>query len=712
MPDEIRSLRDLAIVLADDRRFSAFQVVDRGDDFLEVRIGNGGVTIAEARLARDPAKLEPHLVRSSTGSTMLVLVGEEPDFAGIELEALRDRAELAAVSLPVTRARLYVMLKNYLDLGQLRARAAERGRLAERYQYELGELIAIARAISSERDISKLLGLILEKSRYVTGADAGSVYIVEGGPDGKQQTLRSMVSQNDSMKIDFRTFTLPVDDKSIVGRAVTSRQLINIPNLYALDEGKSNPWGFKHDKTFDQKIGYLGISMLTVPMINQRDEVIGVIQLINKRREGAPAQLRGPVDFARWVVPFEKREEELSLTLASQAGISLENTLLYEDIRKLFEGFVQASVTAIEQRDPTTSGHSQRVATLTVGLAEMVDREATGPFAPLHFTADDLKEIEYAGLLHDFGKVGVREKVLVKAKKLYEPDRELLLARFDYIRKSIEADGLKRKLEIISKEGAAAADRRFADIDEELRARLAELDGHVAFAMKANEPTVLAEGSFERLNEIAQLTFTDARGQVQPWITQAEVAALRLPRGSLTSEERLEIESHVVHTSKFLDTIPWGRRLGKIPMIAGSHHEKLDGSGYPRGVKAPEIRVETRMMTIADIFDALTASDRPYKKAVPLAKAIDIIGFEVKDGKCDADLFRIFVEAKVWQRVLPAWPADRRRARAGARAARGGARALAKTFARARRGGAAGKRSFAVAHRRRGAARAEPAVRE
>jgi HD-GYP domain-containing protein (c-di-GMP phosphodiesterase class II) len=647
----IHSLAEIANALADDERFRGFPVAAKGEGWLEVRTNDGGVILAEAALWRDPERLEPHRVRSASGATLLILVGSEVEFEGIE--ALRDEVDLAVVSLPLSRARLYVTLKNYIDLVALRARASERGRWAERYRYELGELIAISRAISSERDIGKLLGLILEKSRYVTGADAGSVYIVEGQAlNPRERTLRFMVSQNDSISFDSSQFSLPVDEKSIVGRAVISRQVINIPDLYQLGEPDKNPWGFKHDKSFDQRTGYQGRSMLTVPMINQRDEVIGVIQLINKRKDNAP-KLQKPGDFDAWVVPFDKRSEELSSTLASQAGISLENTLLYEDIRRLFEGFVNASVTAIEQRDPTTSGHSYRVAQLTVGLAEVVDHETSGKFAAVSFTSDDLKEIEYAGLLHDFGKVGVREKVLVKAKKLYEPDRDILLFRFDYIRKALEAEGYRKKLELVAQAGPAEAERHFAAIDEQTHKSLVELDEHIAFILKANEPTVMPESGFERLSEIALMTYADPRGEVRPYLTQAEVAALRLPRGSLTVEERVEIESHVVHTYNFLENIPWGRRLGKIPQIAGSHHEKLDGTGYPRGLKAEEIRVETRMMTIADIFDALTASDRPYKRAVPLEKALDIIGYEVKGGKCDPDLFKIFVEAKVWQRILP-----------------------------------------------------------
>ena len=372
-------------MLAEDPRFSAFQITARGDGFVEVRVGDGGVVLVEAKLWRDPAALEPHLIRSQSGSTLLLLLGSDPEFAGVE--TLRDRADLAAVSLPLSRARLYVTLKNYVDLVILRSRAHEKSRWADRYQYELGELIAISRAIASERDIYKLLGLILEKSRYITGADAGSVYIVEGQAlNPRERTLRSWSRRTIRSRSTSASSRLPIDDKSIVGRAVISRQVINIPDLYDLSSEGKNPWGFVHDKKFDRKSGYEGRSMLTVPMINQRDEVIGVIQLINRRRrrDGAP-KLRAPKDFTEWVLPFDKRSEELIATLASQAGISLENTLLYEDIRKLFEGFVNASVTAIESRIQRRPAIRYRVATLTVGLAETVDKVSAGPYEGVHF---------------------------------------------------------------------------------------------------------------------------------------------------------------------------------------------------------------------------------------------------------------------------------------------------------------------------------------
>jgi len=313
-------------------------------------------------------------------------------------------------------------------------------------------------------------------------------------------------------------------------------------------------------------------------------------------------------------------------------------------VRSLFEGFVHASVIAIESRDPTTSGHSQRVATLTVELARVVDRIDQGPLAPLKFGFDALKKIEYAGLLHDFGKVGVREKVLVKAKKLYDSDRQLILSRFDYIKKALEADHLRA----LSEAARASWPEREAD----LKARLHEIDRFVELILRANEPTVLPEGGFDALKELAARTYCTPGGEERPFLEPDELVALSIPRGSLTDVERIEIESHVTHTYNFLRKIPWGRLYGDIPMIAGSHHEKLDGSGYPRHLPARTIPVEAKMMTISDIFDALTASDRPYKKAMAADKALAIIESEVKAGKCDPELFRVFVEAQVFKRVL------------------------------------------------------------
>jgi HD-GYP domain-containing protein (c-di-GMP phosphodiesterase class II) len=554
----------------------------------------------------------------------------------------------------------------YVDAEQASARA----------HYERDELLAISRALSSERDIRKLLDLILWKSRQITGADAGSVYVLEtvvddgqpapatepGGGQGARQAgrrsaaladgsggstvLHFMLSHNDSMAVDFKEFRLKVDESSIAGKAVLGRRPINITDFSAL--AASDQGGLTHNRSFDQQTGYQARSMLTVPMTSAMGEVIGVIQLINKKR--APDQKLGrPEDFVAQVIPFDERDVEMALALASQAGVSLENAILYDEIRQLFEGFVAAAVTAIESRDPTTSGHSRRVATLTVALAEKVDAVSEGPLASVHFSRDELRQLQYAAVLHDFGKVGVREHVLVKAKKLHEWQLQGISLRFRYIRKAIEADILRKKLALAALADMAA---KLAALEQELAGSLAAIDEYWRVVLAANEPTPLAGTMLARLLDVGKLSYVDEAGTAQPYLTPDELAALQIARGSLTQEERRQIESHVEHSVAFLRTIPWGRTLAGLPGIAGAHHELLDGSGYPGKLRGDQIPIEARMLTIADIFDALTAADRPYKAAVPVPRALGILEGEVRAGRCDAELFRIFVEAELWKLVI------------------------------------------------------------
>ena len=529
--------------------------------------------------------------------------------------------------------------------------------VANRASYVLEQFVATLRAQSSERDIKKLLAVILQKCREVTGSDAGSVYVIEeeGGSEAEhkpqpQKILHFMLSQNDSIAIDFKEFTLPVDDKSIVGQAVLNRAPINIADLTQLRVTKSMPT-LRHNKSFDEKTGYRARSMLTVPMLSLMGEVIGVVQLINKKRDPKqPLADDGAEDDN--VIPFDQETEELALAWAAQAGISLEKAMLYDEIHRMFDGFVDAAVVAIEARDPTTSGHSRRVATMSVALASKVDGISSGPLAGVTFTQAQLQQLEYAGVLHDFGKVGVREKVLVKAKKLYEEDLRLIKLRFAYIKKALEAEHVERKLRVALELGKADLPKRFADIDADLGRRMDELDDALSFVLRVNEPTVLDQGGFERLVEIARLIYMAPGGELRPYLEPEEVAALQVRRGSLTEVERVEIERHVVHTTKFLKEIPWGRRYADVPRIAGAHHEYMNGTGYPRRMPGEDIPVESRIMTIADIFDALTASDRPYKKAVPIDRALSIIDSEVRAGKCDAELFRVFVDGEVYKRVI------------------------------------------------------------
>jgi HD-GYP domain-containing protein (c-di-GMP phosphodiesterase class II) len=334
--------------------------------------------------------------------------------------------------------------------------------------------------------------------------------------------------------------------------------------------------------------------------------------------------------------------------LAGQAAVAIENSRLYDEIEKLFEGFVKAAVHAIEQRDPTTFGHSGRVATMTVALATVVDRAPDGTYGGVRFTREQIRELRYAGLLHDFGKVGVREQVLVKAKKLYPLQLQLVQHRHDFVRRTAEREFWRRRAEFLEAHGRDGYETFVRELEQEHDRELAALDRFLEAVMRANEPTVLPAGEFEDLLTLARRTYEDAAGQPRPYLNEEEVRYLTIPKGSLDESERLEIESHVTLTYRFLQQIPWTRELQHVPIIAYGHHEKLDGAGYPRRITGDAIPIQTRMMTISDIYDALTAADRPYKTAVTSPRALDIMTAEVQSGQLDEELFRLFVAAQVY----------------------------------------------------------------
>lgn len=606
---------------------------------IEVQRGEGFVVaLTASSLAERP--LEPYLPRVAVGHAGILLMGALP--SGF-LASMPKGAVVAHVPDLDSPDALFLALHGALERVELKVAAERRGRWLNRYRYELGELIEISRALSQERDIDRLLTLILEKSRFITGADAGSFYLLEPVTQkSREKHLRFKLSQNDSVTFASREFTVPLSTRSIAGAAALSRRPINIPDVYAIGAGES----FGFDPSFDKKVGYRTRSMIAMPMISAEDDVIGVIQLINKKRH--PEARLDAANVDEEVVSFDERSEDLLATLASQAGIALENALLYDEIRQIFDGFVRASVQAIEQRDPTTSGHSMRVSVLSTGLAEAVDRVPSGAYRDVRFTKRDLKELEYASLLHDFGKIGVREEVLVKAKKLYPHQLDAVRLRFDYVRKSLEAEWLQKKLDA-GRQGAGASD--LARLDRELAAHLEELERSLEIILEANEPTVLSEGDFTRIHELGTRLYRDPCGHERPLLGADELSSLTVRRGSLHEREIEQIRSHVVHTFEFLSRIPWGKSFARVPEIAGAHHEKLNGRGYPRGLIAEQIPLPSKIMTIADIFDALTARDRPYKKALPIARALSILDSEVKDGHIDGDLFRIFIEAEVFQKV-------------------------------------------------------------
>ena len=525
--------------------------------------------------------------------------------------------------------------------------AAGQTALAEdlrRARSEIDELNEIGVALSTQRDTGELLDLILRKSREITSSDAGSLYLVEETEEGEKR-LRFKLTQNDSLAVDFAEFTMPINASSIAGYVALTGEVLHLEDVYQLPP--SLP--FRMNPKFDQESGYRTKSMLVVPMKNAKGEILGVVQLINCKRDP-----QGKINAATaedLAIPYPDSRRALVSSLASQAAVALENSRLYESIQTLFEGFVKASVVAIEARDPTTFGHSFRVADLTVGLAETVDRIDTPPFRDVSFSRAEMKEIRYASLLHDFGKVGVREEVLVKSKKLYPQQLQVVRQRFDFVRKAIEQRYTERKLAYLLEKGRAEFLTAQGGFDQEMMTQLRELDDYLQFVLQCNEPTVLPEGNFERLLEIARHPYQDWQGEARPLMTPQEVNLLSIPKGSLDEKERLQIESHVVHTFNFLSQIPWTKEIRNIPVIARAHHEKLNGTGYPYKLAAAEIPVQSRMMTISDIFDALSASDRPYKRAVPVERALDIIAQEARQELVDKALFQIFLEAEIYKKT-------------------------------------------------------------
>jgi len=399
-----------------------------------------------------------------------------------------------------------------------------------------------------------------------------------------------------------------------------------------------------------------------VPMRTPQGETIGALQLINGRTD-LGRRFGSAADIERHAQRFDARHERLAGSLASQAAVAVANSRLYQSIRQLFEGFVRASVTAIESRDPTTSGHSFRVANLTVGLATVVDQVSTGPYGVTRFDPDEMMELRYAALLHDFGKVGVREQVLVKAKKLLPADLERIRQRVELVKRGLELRYAAEKIRYLLEKGRRRYREAAAAYDAELAADATALDDSLRRIVAANEPTLLPEDFALEIERLAERTFEDHMGRRHPVITPEEASVLVISKGSLTREEIDQIRSHVVHTHQFLSQIPWTKEFRRIPEIARSHHEKLDGTGYPNGMTGDEIPVQSRIMTIADIYDALTASDRPYKGAVPVDRALDILNEERRAGHLDGVLVDLFIEARVWERgeTLTPQPADRRR---------------------------------------------------
>jgi len=519
--------------------------------------------------------------------------------------------------------------------------AAEAGEdLAQR----LEQLNAVGASLSAERDIHRLLEQILTAAKSITRADGGTLYRVT-----EERTLRFEIVRTTSLQyylggttgtsVPFYPIQLMGKDgkpnhNMVAAYVALTGETVNIPDAYTA-EG----FDFSGTRNFDKKTGYRSKSFLTVPMKNHENEIIGVLQLINAQdpRSGE-------------IVPFSASDQRLAESLASQAAIALTNRMLIIQLEELFESFINLMNTAIDEKSPYTGGHCQRVPQLTMMLAEAVNEVDEGPLASFSMNDKDRYELKIAGLLHDCGKVTTPVHVVDKATKLetiYDRVHQVD-TRFEVLKRDAEIELLKEKALLVA-HGAPSAEHAAADARH--RERLRRLDDDRAFLRACNiGGEAMRDSDIERIRTIARYKWTDITGHEANFLSEDELKNLTIRAGTLTSEERQVINHHIVATIKMLEALPWPKHLKNVPEYAGGHHERMDGKGYPKGLTREQMSVQARVMGIADIFEALTAKDRPYKKGKTLSESLHILGRMRLNGHVDPDLFDVFVRKKVYRR--------------------------------------------------------------
>lgn len=474
-------------------------------------------------------------------------------------------------------------------------------------------------ALSSETKLQNLFNLIVDEIIEFADCDACSLYI----KDEKKTELIFQATKTVSLakkgkESVFRSFSVPLEMRSIAGYTAITGDTVNIEDCYTIPDDK--PYSF--NKSYDERTGYRTVSMLSVPMNDNEGNVLGVIQLINQ------------MDGSGKIVPFSKEFEAIILSLASQAAVALSNARLLEANKNLYKALVEAFSEAIEARSPHTAGHSKRVAYISRMIAEHINHKEDGNFRNIYFSDEKLEELKYAALLHDVGKVAVPENVLEKRNKLEDDDIAVIKNRFEVIKFSTD----------------------FHIHDEELKKDfIARIDADLKFIMDKNLPGPCSDEDKAKIVEIGNKKFVDFQGEEHNYLEEDEIYMLTsFVKGNFSPEEWEKMKRHVTNTLDILETVPFTDELKDIPKIAGAHHEMLDGSGYPFNVRGEEIMLQSRILAVADVFEALTASDRPYKKAIPVDKARQILGFMAKDGELDKELVDMFINENLYQTYLEA----------------------------------------------------------
>ena len=507
----------------------------------------------------------------------------------------------------------------------------------------LEQLNAIGAALSKERDINRLLETILIAAKTITHADGGTLYRMT--EDGK--ALRFEILRTDSLHIAMGGTTgnainfpnLPLanakgehNDAMVAAYAAIHDKTVNIADAYT-EAG----FDFSGTRSFDERTGYRSQSFLTVPMKNHEGEIIGVLQLINAQ---------DPVTHQ--VNPFASADQSLAESLASQAAIALTNRLLITQLEELFEALINLINLAIDEKSPYTGGHCQRVPALTMMLAEAADATTEGPLASFRMDERDRYELKIAGLLHDCGKVTTPVHIVDKATKLQTLfDRvHLIDTRFEVLKRDAEIAALRKQLELRKEVDAEADARIWQGYRDEVRV----LDEDREFLRKTNTGgEAMKDADLQRVRDIgSRRKWRNVDAVETEFLTADEVVNLTIRGGTLTLKERDVINYHIVATIKMLEQLPWPKHLTNVPEYAGGHHERMDGKGYPKGLTREQMSVQARMMGIADIFEALTARDRPYKPGMKLSQAMGIMANFKKNGHIDPDLFDVFVKEKVY----------------------------------------------------------------
>ena len=515
----------------------------------------------------------------------------------------------------------------------------------------LEQLNEIGASLSAERDINRLLESILLAAKAITRADGGTLYLLTEEDGTKRLKFEIMRTQSLNIAMGGTTGTpipfYPIhlyskdgkpNNQMVAAFAALTGQTVNIADAYTA-EG----FDFNGTRNFDKKTGYRSKSFLTVPMKNHENEIIGVLQLINSQDPASGE-----------VVAFSDADQRLAESLASQAAIALTNRQLINQLEALFESFIAMINTAIDEKSPYTGGHCQRVPELTMMLAEAVNETKQGALKDFDMSDKDRYELKIAGLLHDCGKVTTPVHVVDKATKLELIfDRiHLIDTRFEVLKRDAEIDLLKARAALLRQRLDELSLRERANqLEQAYKARLRQYDQDREFLRKCNiGGEFMPPEAQEYVKRIAAYMWLDQSGNTAHFLTDDEIENLNIPRGTLTSKEREIINYHIVATIKMLEALPWPKHLQHVPEYAGGHHERMDGKGYPRGLKRDEMSVQARVMGIADIFEALTARDRPYKKGKTLTESLQILGKFKEGGHIDPDLFDVFIRQKVYQR--------------------------------------------------------------